>query len=385
MKTNLALLLLLSAWFCQAQEQVIIAEPDDPFRKVISKLYLADAMSFQSEFHKKGVFEYDTSVTKASVQVRKTGNSIAFLNIIGEDPLQELLFYRDTTWVVKHPEKKLFYAGQGIKSAESTQLGPLFPFAFFALDTAFYRQGKFWEEQQGENGLLDISIFITESSDNISDMRYVITLDTLNHLILGTTEYAMVMNADFIYQKRLYSGYRFPDPSEIRLPGYFFSYNREFGDTREALDEHNDTLSANQQVHLQAIELFTLEGEAYALPEKGLVFIDLWYVGCLPCMKAAPVIEKLNREFAGKVLFLSVNETDKDVLKIQKFAKKMGLTSPVLQGGKEKLALQVTGSNAYPVFFLTDAATGSVLWKMEGFNEDLENRIREAVYQYLDN
>ena len=131
------------------------------------------------------------------------------------------------------------------------------------------------------------------------------------------------------------------------------------------------------------MNLHDISGHPFDLPEEGLIFIDLWYVGCAPCMKSAPVIEKLYNGFKDQVYFFSVNEIDRDTTKIINFRKKMGITFPVLLGGKEKLVSKLTGSAGYPLFFLMDAESRMVLWSFAGYAENLEEIIAEAIKNNL--
>jgi hypothetical protein len=100
-------------------------------------------------------------------------------------------------------------------------------------------------------------------------------------------------------------------------------------------------------------------------------------------MKSAPVIEKLYNEYKDQVDFFSINETDQDTAKIARFKDKMGITFPVLLGGKEKLAMKIIGSNSYPVFILMDGENRKILWKMVGYHENMEELIKTAIKQNL--
>ena len=100
-------------------------------------------------------------------------------------------------------------------------------------------------------------------------------------------------------------------------------------------------------------------------------------------MKAAPVIESLFQEFKEKVHFYSVNEIDKDLAKIIRFKESLRISFPVLLNREERLAPIISGSAAYPAYFIMDCATGRVVWWDEGYSDDTERKIRKAFETYL--
>ena len=218
----------------------------------------------------------------------------------------------------------------------------------------------------------------------MSNIRVEFTIGRKDFLLAGTIREFTYMNADFALEEQRFSNYTFPDTSSVKIPGYYSQYQKDLSiftgeqNTREA-----DSLVSAREVYLENIELFDLEGNYYALPGDGLIFFDLWYVGCAPCMRSAPVIEKLYQEFSDRVYFFSVNEVDQDTAKIKLFREKMGITFPVLTGHGGELAMKVTGRNGYPLFFLMDAETGKVVWSLTGLSDDLESLIRNAMKNNL--
>jgi thiol-disulfide isomerase/thioredoxin len=229
-----------------------------------------------------------------------------------------------------------------------------------------------------------ISLDINNSSKDVSDIRVEFTIGSADFLPYKTLQESVYLKADKLFQEQIFSEYSFPEQDQIKVPEYFTKYDKDFNKVQE-IDSviENKAEEPLGEVFLQDIELFDLARNPVSLPDKGLILFDLWYVGCPPCMKSAPVIEKLYIEYKARVHFFSVNETDRDTAKIARFKDMMGITFPVLLGGKEKLALKVNGKGGYPVFILMDARSGKLLWKLEGYAENLEKLIKDAIDQNL--
>jgi len=189
---------------------------------------------------------------------------------------------------------------------------------------------------------------------------------------------------DRTFLEQIFTEYSFPAPASIKVPDYFTTYIK---DMKELQKPDNDLVNPTEghleDIYLPDPELYDLSGKPFQLPDNGLIFIDLWYVGCAPCMKSVPVIEKIYAEYKDQVHFFSINETDKDTAKISRFIDKMGVTFPVLLGGKDKLAWKVTGTYGYPLFILMDAESSKVLWQMSGYSENLEELIISTIKKFI--
>jgi len=229
-----------------------------------------------------------------------------------------------------------------------------------------------------------ISFDLSAASNDVSGIRVEFTIGNADFLLKKMLKESVYMKADKIVQELILSGYSFPRPDQVKVPGYYGTYKKDFSMFQNTgpLNEIKSEQSPGD-IYLKDIELLDLSRKPFSLPQDGLIFFDLWYVGCPPCMKSAPVIERLYKDYKDKVYFFSINETDLDTAKIARFKEKMGITFPVLLGGEEKLAQKINGRGSYPVFILMDAESGKVLWKMEGYSEDLELRISEAISQNL--
>jgi len=376
-----ASLLIPSLLFSQTKLE---SKPADPFCQMIKTIFSLDALRFNSQFNMKQVFENDTVTSYAQVIVKKTGTDISFLQIIPVTADEELLYCGDSAWIVNHEQQKMDCIGTRLEHLAYNGMSSFFSFTLFSVDTLISRVEPYWKIIDKSSGFTVVSIDIRQSSKDVTDIRAEFTIGNNDFLPYNTLQESTYMNADKIFQEQLFSDYTFPDPGEIKIPDYYLVYSKDF-----SIIKQNENLAQSdpeeqfEDILLQEVNLFSLSGQPADLPGNGLIFIDLWYVGCAPCMKSAPVMEKIHNRYSDDLYFISVNETDHDTLKIRRFKEKMGISFPVLLGKKGDLARKVTGQNAYPVFILMDAGSKKVLWTFTGYSENLKELIVKAIDDHL--
>jgi len=361
----------------------------DPFCQMIRTLYSLETVVFNSRHDMKQVFETDTIITTAKVIVKKTGTVISYLQIIPENEEKELLYCNDSAWIVYHQTHKLFCIGTRTEHLSYNYLSRFFPFSLYEVDTLISRTKPYWKvkDQTGEFSI--ISMQISDASKDLTDIRVEFTIGKADFMPYGTLQESVYLKADKLFQEQYFSDYTFPGPGEISIPDYYWTYEKDLSSVREMespIDEDEEDYEDEDSTHevfLQNIELYDLSRNPAPLPDKGLIFMDLWYIGCAPCMKSAPVVEKLYSEYKDEVHFYSVNEIDSDTAKINRFKSKMGITFPVLLGGKDKLAMKVSNNGGYPVFILLDAVSRKVIWKCVGYSENLEELVSEVINNNL--
>jgi thiol-disulfide isomerase/thioredoxin len=375
------LVLLVYTSFSQAHNK---KQSGDPFVRMICTLFEKEAISFNAQFVIKQVFDIDTVKSKARVTVVKKGTDVSFLRIIPEKGEKELLYCKDSAWMVSHTDKKMLCLGDSFDNAMYNELSSFFPSSLFSVDTLISQVEPYWRVIDKTKDMFVVSLDIANSSPEFSDFRVEFNIGRKDYLPYRTIQESLYMNADRLYQEQDFSDYSFPDAVKIRVPDYFSSYQKDFSlmQNREYTgeDEPDDMPLVE---FLPAMDLHDLNGNVYNLPGNGLIFLDFWYVGCPPCMKSATIIEKTYETYKDRVHFLSVNETDQDTAKINRFKTKMGITFPVLLGGTEKVASKVSGNNGYPVFILFDGKSRKILWKFTGYTEKLEEMISSAIEQHL--
>jgi len=350
---------------------------------MVKTIYSIDALSFNSQFSIKQIFETDTTTSFAKVLVKKKGTQLSYLQITPEDGDKELLYCNDSAWVVDHQMEKLEFIGTGAESLNHNSMSNFFSFTIFGIDSLITQVEPFWSVIDQTKDHTVVSVAMTNNSPDLSDIRAEFTCGNADHMLYEALQEVVYMKADKLYQQQIFSDYRFPQADQLRIPEYFSIYDKDLGKVQKSdtISENNPVVMS-KDIFLENIELFDFKGNRFYLPEEGLILFDLWYVGCAPCMKSAPVLEKLYESYKDKVYFFSVNEVDSDTAKIDRFCDKMGITFPVLLGGKEKIGTRVC-DGGYPVFILMEAETGKVLWTITGYTENLEEIISEALDENL--
>jgi thiol-disulfide isomerase/thioredoxin len=385
MKKNFIIILNLfvaQLTFCQADQSNVYAT--DPFCRMIETIYSLDALRFNSQFNMKQVFENDTITTYAHVILQKSGTDISFLQIIPDAGNQELILCHDSVWVVNHKQQSLYCVGTNTDHMSYNGMSCFFPFSLFNLDTLISQVEPFWRVILKTSEYSVIFIDINESSADVSDIRVEFTIGNSDFMPYRTLQESLYLKADKLYQEQIFSEYTFPDPQDIKVPDYFRFYMKDvsfFQNMDEAVEMKPKV--SPEEVYLNDVKLFDLSGNPVYLPDQGLILLDLWYVGCPPCMKSAPVLEKLYQKYKDQVHFFSINETDHDTAKIIRFKDKMGLSLPTLLGNKGEIAARVEGSGGYPVFILMDGKSRKVLWKFTGYIENVEEIISAAIIKYF--
>ena len=64
-----------------------------------------------------------------------------------------------------------------------------------------------------------------------------------------------------------------------------------------------------------------------------VVVLNFWATWCAPCREEMPTLDKLQREWAGRVQFVGLS--DEDAAKVGQFARDHGITYPLWTGGEE--------------------------------------------------
>jgi thiol-disulfide isomerase/thioredoxin len=356
----------------------------DPFCQMIHTIYSKDVIVFNSRLKMKQVFETDTTASLAKVLVVKKGKVISYLLITPEDGEKELLYYQDTAWVVDHQIEKLDCIGTGTADLQHNSMAGFFSFTIFNIDTLISQVEPFWKVIEKNREFTVVAVEMSNNSPDLSDVRAEYTIGNSDRLLYKTLQEVVYLKADNIYQEQIFSDYSFPDPGTVKIPEYYSIYDKDLSIFQDTYQEtETEPGMSSKEIFLENAELYDSAGNTFILPSEGLILIDLWYVGCAPCMKSAPVIEKLFQEYQDQVYFFSVNEVDRDKEKISRFCEKMGISFPVLIGGSDRIATKVSQNGGYPVFILVDGESRKVLWSLSGYTENLEEIVREAIIQNL--
>lgn len=124
-----------------------------------------------------------------------------------------------------------------------------------------------------------------------------------------------------------------------------------------------------------------LEGGHLDLAEylgKGPIVLNFWASWCGPCHREAEVLERFFREYAGRVVFISVNVQD-PTASASAFVERYGITFPVVQDGGADIAwaYRVTG---LPTTFFIDT-DGRIVYIHKGplYPQQLERYLERLL------
>ena len=128
-----------------------------------------------------------------------------------------------------------------------------------------------------------------------------------------------------------------------------------------------------------------LDGETFSLQEalaEGPVVLDFWATWCKPCIKSLPALQKIAREFDGRVGVYTVNvDGPRNQPKVRPFLKRHRLELPVLLDHSREVMkqFQLSGMPATIVF----STGGEVVYKHFGYKPGDEIRLRRELTELL--
>jgi thiol-disulfide isomerase/thioredoxin len=355
----------------------------DPFLALVKKMHLTECLSYDARYRFKGLFELDTSVSYGRVELVKAGDSITFLHVVELKSGDEMVFTNDSAWFYRNQQDELLFLGTGIGETMGNHLQNYVPYNLITVDTLLLQVPSFWSTASTTSEHATVKVDIRDIPPEISRADFLVQIGLNDSLLYQVTEIAWFdsYNGGQFQEKTLTNhkqgaGLNFP------LPSWLDAKRKETGMTDETAGGESIPVSDRMVIFPDRLKLHDLSGNPFLLPEDGLVFLDLWYAGCYPCMKSAPIVDSLYRDFSDRIYFLGVNETDRDTAKIIRYKTMMGLSFPVCLNRGEKIA-SLTGKSGYPAFILLDAATGEVLWSHTGYREDIGELIRRELLKNL--
>jgi thiol-disulfide isomerase/thioredoxin len=127
-----------------------------------------------------------------------------------------------------------------------------------------------------------------------------------------------------------------------------------------------------------AFKLVDTNGQRVSLDQyKGkIVLLDFWATWCGPCRMTMPVLENLQKEYAGTLTLLAINlQEPRD--SVVEYMRQQNIKSQVLLDEEGAVGIQY-GAEAIPMQILIDKA-GVVRDIMTGYNPRMIGRLREEI------
>jgi thiol-disulfide isomerase/thioredoxin len=112
-----------------------------------------------------------------------------------------------------------------------------------------------------------------------------------------------------------------------------------------------------------------------------IILTNFWFIGCYPCMKEIPELNKIAIDFKDKVTFLAINKGNSSA-QIEYFIKKFPFLYTQTIAKKELFdSLKI---NLYPTNILYNTK-GEVVFKSEGYDENTITSLRKAIEVIIKN
>jgi len=157
----------------------------------------------------------------------------------------------------------------------------------------------------------------------------------------------------------------------------------EVGKTQEEVKRSEEGVKAYD------FELTDVNGKKVKLSDfKGkVVIVQFFGTYCPACRMEIPTLEKLYKDYAGKIVVLgiSVDYMDENPAKLKSFVREMGITYPVLVSDErtwQEYAGRITRLDSIPQTYILDKE-GFVRYYEVGFMPSYEKLFRKAVEELL--
>ncbi|WP_264793127.1 TlpA disulfide reductase family protein [Aureispira anguillae] len=113
-----------------------------------------------------------------------------------------------------------------------------------------------------------------------------------------------------------------------------------------------------------------------------VVLIDFWYMGCPPCLKAIPIIKKIQGNYKKEdLIIIGINPFDSRNKKLLKhFLAKNDMTYSIVLGNGE--LSQNFNTKSYPTFVLLDK-NGIIQFEQKGYDENLYSTLTTKINSIL--
>jgi thiol-disulfide isomerase/thioredoxin len=112
-----------------------------------------------------------------------------------------------------------------------------------------------------------------------------------------------------------------------------------------------------------------------------IILTNFWFIGCYPCMKEIPDLNKIAVDFKDKVTFVAINKGN-STAQIEYFIKKFPFLYTQTMAKQDLLdSLKI---NLYPTNILYNKK-GEVVFKSEGYDINTITSLRKAIEEIIKN
>jgi thiol-disulfide isomerase/thioredoxin len=114
--------------------------------------------------------------------------------------------------------------------------------------------------------------------------------------------------------------------------------------------------------------------------ENKIVLVNFWFIGCFPCMKEIPELNRLCEEFKDKVVFLAVSRNNSSE-QIEYFINKFPFS--FIQCIPNKKYIEDLSINLYPSNILYNKQ-GQIVYRSEGYDEKSIALLKNALEKLIE-
>lgn len=130
-------------------------------------------------------------------------------------------------------------------------------------------------------------------------------------------------------------------------------------------------------------EIITISNDTlkYELIKEKITLINFWFIGCFPCMKEMPELNKLKLEFNDKINFFAYTK-DNSPEQVSYFIKKFPFNFKHILPNQS--IIQSLKINLYPTNILYNKK-GEIVFRSEGYDEKSIETLRNEINKLLNN
>jgi len=183
-----------------------------------------------------------------------------------------------------------------------------------------------------------------------------------------------VKNYSYVYEQAVFSNYNF----KTEYPDSMFSI--EHVPSYYRWDRFKKYAKLLENVPAPDWSLPDLDGNTISLSSLrgSVVLLDFWFIGCGPCLKTIPILNKLQEKYENdNFIILGVNCYSKKPEKIREWCMNNDMRYKNVWGGDE--LFETYSVKGAPIFYLIDK-TGNIVYSQMG--ED-NKKLEESVSAFM--
>jgi len=356
--------------------------PVEPLEAYARKIIAYPGFRINEVYRSKDMFTDDTIATNITIEYLRPVPLVrrSFLKITDHANQLELLLMNDSVWSYNIRTTALNYMGDK-STLKSHGLFKYFPANALLLDTSIFKSQPFWTYLPKRDHFQKIQLNLTETDTEFATEAYL-TLNMKDTSFWSESVVSQHESGETTFIEKRIENMSALTASEVSRPLYLATAQAEPVDEQKAANQALQK-QPSTSIDTDTIRFRDLSGNTVTLPDSGIAFFDFWYVGCLPCLKASPIVEALSAEYKNRISFYCVNDFDTDLQKITRFKEKMKISMPLLLCDRKSFESTFKG-RGYPRFLLLNLQSGEVMWIHSSYSDTLKEKVANTIDSFLE-